>query len=109
MYFMAFNPNLPAGHSPIVSQELRDQFNALKALNDAQAAQIAALTARVQALESGKASMDDVNAAITANSSANLNSVDTLDLNPSDPPTQNDVYQAIYRLNVLILGLHRQT
>ena len=98
---MAFNPNLPAAHAPIVSQELRDQFNALKALIDA-------LTARVQALESGKASMDDVNAAITANSSANSNGVDTLDLNPSDPPTQNDVYSAIYRLNVLIGTLHRQ-
>ena len=98
---MAFNPNLPAAHAPIVSQELRDQFNALKALNDA-------LTARVQALESGKASMDDVNAATVANSSANVNNVDTLDLNPSDPPTQHDVYEAIYRLNVLILGLHRQ-
>ena len=65
---------------------LRNQFNALKALNDAQAAQIAALTARVQALESGKASMDDVNAAIVADSSANCDSVDQLDLQPSDPP-----------------------
>ena len=76
---MAFNPNLPAAHAPIVSQELRDQFNALKTLIDAQAALIAALTARVQALESGKPSMDDVNAAIAANSSSNVNSVDTLD------------------------------
>ena len=108
MYFMAFNPNLPAAHAPIVSQELRDQFNALKALNDAQAAQIAVLTTRVQALESGKPSMDDVNTAIVANSSANSNSVDSLDVQPSDPPTQNDVYQTIYRLNVLIGTLHRQ-
>ena len=105
---MAFNPNLPAAHAPIVSQELRDQLNALKALIDAQAEQIAVLTAGVQALESSKASMDDVNAAIVANSSANSNSVDPLDLNPSDPPTQFDVYQAIYRLNVLIGTLHRQ-
>ena len=98
---MAFNPNLPANHADVVAAELRDQFNALKALIDA-------LTARVQALESGKASMDDVNAAIVANSSANSNSVDPLDLNPSDPPTQSDVYAAIYRLNVLIGTLHRQ-
>ena len=80
----------------------------LKALNDAQAAQITALTARVQALESGKASMDDVNAAIVANSSANCDSVEQLDLQPSDPPTQNDVYQTVYRVNVLIGTLHRQ-
>ncbi len=105
---MAFDPTKPVEQTEIDAAELRNQFNALKALYDAQAAQITALTARVQALESSKASMDDVNAAINANSSANVNSVDTLDLTPSDPPTQNDVYQAIYRLNVLILGLHRQ-
>ena len=101
---MAFNPNLPVDDSPLDAAEMRGQLNALKALNDAQAAQIAALQTALNA----KPSMDDVNAAITANSSANVNNVDTLDLNPSDPPTQNDVYQAIYRLNVLILGLHRQ-
>jgi hypothetical protein len=40
---MAFDPNLPANHSPIVSAELRDQFAGLKALIDAQQAQITAL------------------------------------------------------------------
>ena len=105
---MAYDPNFPPDHLALTAAPYRNQYNALKALIDAQAALIAALTARVQALESGKASMDDVNAAITANSSANVNNVETLDLNPSDPPTQNDVYEAIYRLNVLILGLHRQ-
>ena len=83
---------------------MRNQLNALNDKIEAQAALIAALQTALNA----KPSMDDVNAAITANSSANVNNVDTLDLNPSDPPTQNDVYQAIYRLNVLILGLHRQ-
>ena len=75
------------------------------------ASRVAALETQVAALQAAvdaKPSMDAVNAAINANSSANSNSVETLDLNPSDPPTQNDVYEAIYRLNVLILGLHRQ-
>ena len=40
---MSYDPNLPANHSPIVSAELRNQFNALKALIDAQGVQIAAL------------------------------------------------------------------
>jgi hypothetical protein len=31
---MAFNPNLPQANSPISSAELREQFNALKALID---------------------------------------------------------------------------
>jgi hypothetical protein len=33
---MAFDSNLPADHSPVVAAELRNQFNALKALMDAQ-------------------------------------------------------------------------
>jgi len=32
---MSFNPNLPAANGPILSAELRDQFNGLKALIDA--------------------------------------------------------------------------
>ncbi len=44
---MPFNPTLPINNSPIVSLELRNQFNGLKALIDAQAAQLAALTAQV--------------------------------------------------------------
>ena len=101
---MAFDPTKPVEQTEIDAAELRNQFNALKALIDAQAAQIIALQTALNA----KPSMDDVNAAIAANSSANSNSVDMLDLNPSDPPTQNDVYSAIYRLNVLIGALHRQ-
>ena len=87
---------------------MRDQLNALKALNDAQAALIAALTARVQALESGKASMDDVNAAITANSSANTNAVEATPTYASDPPTHAEVQSVIYKLNELIGALERQ-
>src|SRR4051794_6468547 len=37
---MAFNPNLPANLSVIDAAELRNQFNGLKALIDAQAAQL---------------------------------------------------------------------
>ena len=98
---MEYDPTKPVEDSPLDAEEMRNQLNALKALIDA-------LTARVQALESGKPSMDDVNAAITANSSTNSNSVDTLDLNPSGPPTQYEVYETIYRLNVLIGALRRQ-
>ena len=44
---MAFNSSLPVDHSPIVAAELRGQFNALKALIDAQAAQIADLQQQI--------------------------------------------------------------
>jgi hypothetical protein len=47
---MSFNPNLPVNHSPIVAAELRNQFNALKDLSDAQAAVITALQSQLAAL-----------------------------------------------------------
>ncbi len=101
---MPFDPTKPVEGTSVDAVEMRDQLNALKALYDAQQLQIAALQTALNA----KPSMDDVNAAIAANSSANSNSVEQLDLQPSDPPTQSDVYAAIYRLNVLIGALHRQ-
>jgi hypothetical protein len=44
---MSFDPTKPANNSRILSPELRNQFNALKALIDAQGAQITALTLQV--------------------------------------------------------------
>ena len=38
---MPYDPTLPVNHAPIVAAELRNQFNGLKALIDAQAALIA--------------------------------------------------------------------
>jgi hypothetical protein len=108
---MAFNPNLPAAHAPIVSQELRDQFNALKALIDAQQVTIDAQAAQIIALTqqlANRPTMDDVNAAITANSSGNCNSMEGIQCQPSDPPTQNEVYSIVYQINLLINALHRQ-
>ena len=101
---MAFDPTKPADHAPIVSAELRDQFNALKALIDAQAAQITALTQQL----GSRPTMDDVNAAINENSAANSDSVYYMQLAPSDPPTQSDVQTIIDRLNELITALNRQ-
>ena len=40
---MPYDPTLPVDHSPIVAAELRNQFNALKLLIDAQQIQITAL------------------------------------------------------------------
>ena len=101
---MAFDPTKPANNAPIVSQELRDQLNALKALYDTQASQIAAL----QTALASKTSMDDVNAAIVANSSANSNAVEATPTYASDPPTQSEVQSVIYKLNELIGALERQ-
>jgi hypothetical protein len=83
---MAFDSNLPADHSPVVAAELRNQFNALKALMDVQQATTNSQQAAIGALQSQlgglqtlvnqKVSMADVNHAITANSACNVDGVD---------------------------------
>jgi hypothetical protein len=100
---MQFDPTKPAYRSPNSSQEMRDQLNALKALIDAQDARITALESALN----GKASMDDVNAAIVANSAANVDGMEGLDGSPSDPPTQGDVLTLYYFGNNLLNALKR--
>ena len=86
---MAYDPTKPANNAPVVSQELRDQFNALKALIDA------------------KPSTDDMNAAIGANSASNVDRVEPMSSGVSDPPTQEEVQQIYNTLNYLINALKR--
>ena len=47
---MSFNPNLPIEDSPLDAAEMRGQFNGLKAIIDAQAAQISAQAALLNQL-----------------------------------------------------------
>ena len=68
---------------------MRDQLNALKALIDA------------------KPPMDDVSAAIVANSAGNVSGVDTLSVFASNPPTQSEVQQIINYLNDLLDTMKR--
>ena len=84
---MAFDPTLPANHAQVVSEELRNQFNALKALIDA------------------KPSMDDMNAVIATNSASNVDHMGPVSCGVSDPPTQDEVQQIYNTLNYLINAL----
>ncbi len=54
-----------------------------------------------------KTSMDNVNAAVSANSSANSNAVGDLPTYASAPPTQSEVQSVIYKLNERIGALER--
>jgi len=85
---MAYDPNLPATGSPIVSAELRGQFAGLKDLIDA------------------KPSTDDVNTAIATNSAQNVDRMEPMSSGVSDPPTQDEVQQIYNTLNYLIGALH---
>ena len=90
---MAYDPNLPANHAPIVSQELRDQFNGLKALIDAQQATIDAqqtqITAQQATIDGQQTQINDVRA--QANGAALMPDLTILDTEFHDPPTEADL------------------
>ncbi len=80
---MAFDPALPADHAEVVAAELRGQFAALKALIDAQAAQIAAQQTALAA-------------------TAHKPDLGALSLALDDPPTSAQVQAVINQLNTLL-------
>jgi hypothetical protein len=99
---------LPANNSPVVSQELRDQFNGLKSLIDAQDAVIDTQQALIDNLQSQidlKASMDDVNQAIAAGSARNLGGFDFQGEDISDPPQKVEVEDIQGALSGLVQAL----
>ena len=86
---MAYDATLPANNSLISSSELRNQFNGLKTLVDDCITQ---------------ANLDD---AIQTQTPAPITSVFALGLNPSDPPTRDDVQAIADKLDQLIAALKR--
>ena len=84
---MPFDPTKPANNSRLSSAEMRDQLNALKALNDAQQVQIAAMQARWNTL------------------AAQLADITPLEIMVSDPPTVNDVQSVVYQANAMLAAI----
>jgi hypothetical protein len=93
---MAYDPTLPANNSPIVSQELRDQFNGLKALIDAQQAEV-----------DQKTSQDDVVQLINDRAAHSCSELAGWGITVSDPPTAAEVQQMADQLGLLISSLVR--
>ncbi len=83
---MAFDPTKPANGAPIVAAELRNQFNALKALIDAQQAQIIALQSALA-------------------SKATKPTAGELDPGYADPPTYADLMNIQSFINDLVQQL----
>jgi hypothetical protein len=98
---MAYDPNYPADGILIEAVDFRNQFAGLKALIDAQAAQIAALQAQVNQ----KPSLADVNNAVSSNSAANVDGFSLPGIGISNPPTQADVQAVQMGLNQLVSSL----
>jgi hypothetical protein len=93
---MPYDSTLPANNAPIVSAELRNQLNSLKALIDDLQAQLdavptsAAMTARLDAYTAG-----------------NCEFVSLPALTVSNPPTQAEVQNHANVLNNLYIALTR--
>jgi hypothetical protein len=85
---MAYDPTKPANNSPIAAQELRDQFNALKALIDAQQAQITALQDALA-------------------NKATLPTMGEFDPGWNNPPTDADLLNIQGRINELLAELQQ--
>ena len=90
---MPFDPAKPAAGDVLDAVLIRAQLNALKALIDAQAAQIASLQAQLTAAIAG-----------TAN---NIPGVAALGIAISDPPQQGEVQPIADKLDQLINTLTR--
>jgi septal ring factor EnvC (AmiA/AmiB activator) len=91
---MPFDPTKPAFGSPDSSAEMRDQLNALKAMIDAQAAQINSLQSQISG--------------VLAQTSSNSDGVANLSLTiANNPPQQYEVQPIADKLDELINALRR--
>jgi len=77
---MAFDPTKPVAGAEIDANELRDQYNALKALYDAQQAKWDTLAAQ-------------------------LAGIDPLNMTVSDPPTVNEVQSLVYQMDAILAAM----
>jgi hypothetical protein len=64
---MAYDPNLPANHAPVVSAELRSQFAGLKALIDAQQTRLDDQQSQIVTMNSAIADLQDAVNALQGN------------------------------------------
>lgn len=96
---MSFDPAQPAAASPLVSQVMRDQFNAL---NDA----ISAIPAGPEGPPGEVTEQELIDERI--NHARNPTGVSALSLTASDPPTQGEFQALIDKVNELIVALRRE-
>jgi len=77
---MAFDPNWPPTNAEVESAPFRNQFNSLKALIDAQAAQIAVLQTQLATQQARWDALDN-----------QLSTMSPLNISDADPLTQAEV------------------
>ena len=101
---MAFDPDKPANSVQVTAAELRAQFNALKALNDALSSHVDDI---VNGYNTTLIDIEQKEATDFADTSKNTNAVATLGLVVSDPPTQAQIQSLADKVDELILALRR--
>ena len=93
---MAYDPNFPPDHQTLNAAPFRTQFAGLNDNINNVAIQV-----------NNMMTPDDITDAIGTLSASNVNTVQTLTLTISNPPTQAQVQAILAKLNDLINGLHR--
>ena len=93
---MPYDPAKPVEDSPLDAVEMRSQLNGLNDNINNVAIQV-----------NNMMTPDDITDAIGSMSANNVNTIQTLTLTISNPPTQAQVQAVLAKLNELITGLHR--
>ena len=91
---MPYDPNFPPDHQALVAAPFRDQFNGLKALIDAQAAQLADL----QAAQAAQQAHWDALA-------QQFSTLNPLAIGPADPLTQDEVQVIAAQADAILMAL----
>ena len=91
---MAFEPTKPTANTLTDAVEMRSQLNALNDNHTALAAQVANLP-----------TVDDLTDAVNTYAPRNVDSLATLSLTISNPPTQAQVQAIVTAYNTLLLAL----
>jgi len=99
---MAYDPNLPANNSPIVSAELRAQFAGLKALIDGLDAALLTQQTNIAGLQSQVAALQTQ---IQSGGAKSIQGFTGLADEISDPPQKIEVEDIQAKLNDLIAAL----
>ena len=104
---MPFDPAYPADGIRIRAVDFRGQFAALKALIDAQAAQIAALPTAAEVDAAIAEAVTTTTNNLLSASSNNTNPVGVIGTTPGDPPSGSDVQVVYDKVNEFINAARR--
>ena len=102
-----FDPSLPADNTKAKASEMRDQFNALKALIDTLQSSLAAQSGLITTMQSQISTLQAQVTGLMNDTPHNCASVGDLSLTLSNPTQSFEVQQLIDKINELLGVLRR--